>query len=41
MDEMGMVMLFVGVQKDDSTKLHAIVKFPNMEHSKRSFLIKN
>ena len=31
MDEMGMVMLFAGVQKDDPTKLHAIMKFPNME----------
>ena len=26
MDEMGMVMLFAGVQKDDPTKLHAITK---------------
>ena len=26
MDEMGMIMLFAGVQKDDSTKLHAITK---------------
>ena len=26
MDEMGMVMLFAGVQKDDPTKLHAIMK---------------
>ena len=31
MDEMGMVMLFAGVQKDDPTKLHAIMKFPDME----------
>ena len=31
MDEMGMVMLFAGVQKDDSTKLHAIMKFRDME----------
>lgn len=31
MDEMGMVMLFAGVQKDDPTKLHTIMKFPNME----------
>ena len=28
---MKMVMLFAGVQKDDPTKLHAIMKFPNME----------
>ena len=26
MDEMGMIMLFAGVQKDDPTKLHAITK---------------
>ena len=25
MEEMGMVMLFAGVQKDDPTKLHAIM----------------
>ena len=31
MNEMGMVMLFAGVQKDDSTKLHTIMKFPDME----------
>ena len=31
MKEMGMVMLFAGVQKDDPTKLHAILKFPNIE----------
>ena len=31
MDEMGMVMLFAGVQKDDPTKLHAIMKFPDIE----------
>ena len=31
MDEMGMVMLFAGVQKDDPTKLHTIMKFPDME----------
>ena len=31
MDEMGMVMLFAGVQKDDPTKLHAIMKFRDME----------
>ena len=31
MKEMGMVMLFAGVQKDDPTKLHAILKFPNVE----------
>ena len=31
MDEIGMVMLFAGVQKDDPTKLHAIMKFPDME----------
>ena len=30
MNDMGMVMLFAGVQKDDSTKLHAIMKFPDM-----------
>ena len=26
-----MVMLFAGVQKDDSTRLHAIMKFPDLE----------
>ena len=26
-----MVMLFAGVQKDDPTKLHAIMKFPDLE----------
>ena len=31
MEEMGMVMLFAGVQKDDPTKLHAIMKFPDLE----------
>ena len=31
MAEMGMVMLFAGVQKDDPTKLHAIMKFPDLE----------
>ena len=31
MDEMGMVMLFAGVQKDDPTKLHAIMKFADLE----------
>ena len=31
LDEMGMVMLFAGVQKEDPTKLHAIMKFPDME----------
>ena len=31
MEEMGMVMLFAGVQKDDLTKLHAIMKFPDLE----------
>ena len=31
MDEMGMVMLFAGVQKDDPTKLHAIMKFSDIE----------
>ena len=31
MDAMGMVMLFAGVQKDDPTKLHAIMKFSDME----------
>ena len=31
MKEMGMVMLFAGVQKDDPSKLHAIMKFPNLE----------
>ena len=31
MEEMGMVMLFAGVQEDDPTKLHAIMKFPNLE----------
>ena len=30
MNDMGMVMLFAGVQKDDPTKLHAIMKFPDM-----------
>ena len=30
MAEMGMVMLFAGVQKDDPTRLHAIMKFPDM-----------
>jgi hypothetical protein len=30
MAEMGMVMIFAGVQKDDPTKLHAIMKFPDM-----------
>ena len=30
MDDMGMVMLFAGVQKDDPTKLHAIMKFTDM-----------
>jgi hypothetical protein len=30
MSDMGMVMLFAGVQKDDPTKLHAIMKFPDM-----------
>ena len=31
LDEMGMVMLFAGVQKDDPTKLHAIMKFPDIK----------
>ena len=31
MEEMGMVMLFAGVQKDDPTKLHAIMKFPDLQ----------
>jgi hypothetical protein len=31
MNEMGMVMLFAGVQKDDPTKLHAIMKFPDLD----------
>ena len=31
MEEMGMVMLFAGVQKDEPTKLHAIMKFPDLE----------
>jgi len=31
MEEMGMVMLFAGVQKDDPTKLHTIMKFPSLE----------
>ncbi len=31
MEEMGMVMLFAGVQKDDPTKLHTIMKFPDLE----------
>ena len=31
MDDMGMVMLFAGVQKDDPTKLHAIMKFADIE----------
>ena len=30
MNDMGMVILFAGVQKDDPTKLHAIMKFPDM-----------
>ena len=28
---MGTVMLFAGVQKDDPTKLHTIIKFPDLE----------
>ena len=40
MDEMGMVML-PGVQKDGPTKLHAIMKFPDIEAFKRLALIKN
>ena len=31
MEKMGMVMLFAEVQKDDLTKLHTIMKFPNLE----------
>ena len=31
MEEMGMVMLFAGVQKDDPRKLHTIMKFPDLE----------
>ena len=31
MEEMGMVMLFAGVQKDDPAKLHSIMKFPDLE----------
>ena len=31
MEEMVMVMLFTGVQKDVPTKLHAIIKFPDLE----------
>ena len=31
MAEMAMVMLFAGVQKDDPTKPHAIMKFPDLE----------
>ena len=31
MEEMGMVMLFAGVKKDEPTKLHAIMKFPDLE----------
>ena len=31
MNEMGMVMLFARVQKDDPTKLHAIMKFPDIK----------
>ncbi len=31
MEEMGMVMLFAGVQKDDPTKLHVILKFLDLE----------
>ena len=31
MEGMGMVMLFAGVEKDDPTKLHAIMKFPDLE----------
>ena len=30
-EEMGMVMLFAGVEKVDPTKLHAIMKFPDLE----------
>ena len=30
MEEMGMVLLFAGVQKDDPTKLHTIMKFPDL-----------
>ena len=31
MEKLGMVMLFAGVQKDDPTKLHVIMKFPDLE----------
>ena len=31
MDEMGMVFLFAGVQKDNPTKLHAIMPFFDIE----------
>jgi hypothetical protein len=31
MEEMWMVMLFAGVKKHDPTKLHAIMKFPDLE----------
>ena len=31
MNEMGMGILFARVQKDDPTKLHAIMKFPNLQ----------
>jgi len=30
MDEMGIVMLFVGVQKGDPTKLHAIMRLADI-----------
>ena len=31
MNEMGMVMLFAGVQQDDPSKLHVIMKFPDLD----------
>ena len=31
MEEMEMVMLFAGVQKDDHTKLHTFMKFSDLE----------
>ena len=30
MDKIGMVLLFAGVQKDTTTKLHTIMKFPDI-----------
>ena len=41
MEEMGMVMLFAGVQKDDPTKLHAIMKFPDLEALQALVQMKN